>query len=107
MLLSSGRGGVTLGVAGHEVEADVTLESGGVGTSPVVGGWDRVDGRDLGLEVLGETNERVTLGHVVAVFFFMSARWFCQSEFDFPSLTCSRRIQSQSHCSKQPQRCRC
>lgn len=42
-LLGVAGGGVTLGVGGHEIEANVALVGGGVGTGPVVGSRDRFD----------------------------------------------------------------
>lgn len=65
VLFCGTRGGVTLGVTGHKVEADVALESGSVGASPVISGWDRLDGRDLSLKVLGQTDKRVAFWQVV------------------------------------------
>jgi hypothetical protein len=66
-LLGLGGGRVTLGIRGHEIEADVTLVGGSVGTLPVVGRGDRLDSGQLSLKVLGQADEGVALGNVVAM----------------------------------------
>lgn len=64
-LLGGGASRVTLSVRGHEVVADVALVGGRVGPGPLVGGGDRANVADTVLQVLGQTDEGITLGDVV------------------------------------------
>ena len=64
--MSVGSGGVAFGVGGHEVVAYVSFECGGVGAGPGVCCGDGGDARDGGFQVLGQADEGVTFGYVVA-----------------------------------------
>lgn len=64
--LGVGGGGVAFGVGGHEVVAYVSFECGGVGAGPGVCCGDGGDAGDGGFQVLGQADEGVTFGYVVA-----------------------------------------
>lgn len=65
-LLGGRRGGVALGVRGHEVVDDVALVGRRVADGPGVGRGDGRDAVERGLEVLGQPDEGVALDDVGA-----------------------------------------